>query len=419
MKTLIKNGRIIDPSSNVDFVGDLLAADGVISEISKHIDCEADEIIDAAGCVVAPGFIDLHMHLRDPGFPHKETTLTAQRAAINGGFTTICAMPNTKPVTDSPEVVRYIIDESKKAGIANVLTIGSITKGQKGEELSLIREMAKEGICGISEDGKTVASAELFEQSMTIAKELDLPVFSHCEDERLLKGGVINEGVKSKEYNLPGISNEVEDIIIDRDIKISEKTGARLHLCHVSTKGGVDLIRAAKKKDLNVTAEVCPHHFILTDDDILENDGKYKMNPPLRTKADIDALIEGLIDNTIDCIATDHAPHHVDEKAGGFAKAAFGIVGLETAFALSYTYLCKPGHITLSELIEKLTKNPAKVLKIPRGTLSVGSAFDAVILKTDAEVIVDVNKFETLGKNTPFDGYKLFGCIERVFYSPL
>ena len=479
MRILIKNGRIIDPANNIDFVGDLLAVDGVVAEISKSVLCDADEVIDASGCVVAPGFVDLHVHLRDPGFLHKETILTGQKAAARGGFTTICAMPNTSPVTDSPEIVRYIIDKSKKAdiitpltkpcakivaefcstarkyrrcalavreevltqpvgqncrqdcarfsersnndaaGAVNVLPVGSITLGQNGAELSQIREMVKEGICAISEDGKTVADANLLKEAMNIAKELEIPVFSHCEDIELVKGGVINEGIKSAEYNLPGISNQSEDIIIERDIALARETGVKLHLCHVSTKGGVELIRNAKARSENVTAEVCPHHFVLSDSDIKENDGKYKMNPPLRSWDDVNALIKGLADNTIEVIATDHAPHHETEKAGGFEKSAFGIAGLETAFALSYTYLCKPGHLTLPELIKKLTVNPANVLGIPRGTLSAGAAFDAVILKTDEEFIIDVKKFESLGKNSPFDSYKLFGAVKRVFVSKL
>jgi len=414
-KTLIKNGRIIDPKNNVDFIGDLLAVDGIITEVSKSISCAEAEIFDATGCVVAPGFIDLHVHLRDPGFPHKETILTGQKAALKGGFTTICAMPNTNPVTDSPEVVRYIVGESKKAGLINVLPIGSITAGQNGTDLSQIGEMVREGICAISEDGKTVVNSELLESAMVIAKELDIPVFSHCEDINLVKGGVINKGIKSAEYNLPGISNESEDVIIERDILIAEKTDTKLHLCHVSTEGGVELIRKAKARGVSVTAEVCPHHFVLSDKDIKQNDGSYKMNPPLRNKTDVDALIAGLIDGTIEVIATDHAPHHETEKTGGFEKSAFGIVGLETAFALSYTYLCKPGHISISELIKKLTVNPSDVLGISRGSLSVGSIFDAVVLKLDEEFTVDSGKFESLGRNMPFDGFRLFGVVEKVF----
>ena len=422
MQILIKNGRIIDPANNIDLVGDLLAVDGVIAEISESIFCDADEVVDASGCVVAPGFIDLHVHLRDPGFLHKETISTGQKSAACGGFTTVCAMPNTAPVTDSPEIVKYIINESKKADInnaVNVLPIGSITAGQKGLELSQIREMAKEGICAISEDGKTVADTKLLKEAMRIAKELEIPVFSHCEDIELVNGGVINKGLKSTEYSLPGISNQSEDVIIERDIALAKETGVKLHLCHVSTEGGVQLIRNAKIRGENVSAEVCPHHFVLSDDDIKQNDGMYKMNPPLRSRDDVNALIKGLSDGTIEVIATDHAPHHENEKSGGFERSAFGIVGLETAFALSYTYLCKPGHITLSELIEKLTVNPASILGIPRGTLSVGSAFDAVILKPDEEFTVDVNKFESLSKNSPFGGYRLFGVVKRVFVSML
>ena len=416
MKILIKNGRIIDPASNRDEIADLYVEEGKVLQVGQKIEKKADRVIDATGLFVMPGFIDLHVHLREPGLEHKETIETGAMAAARGGFTTICAMPNTKPVADCKEVVEDIYKRAEHAK-CHVLQVGAVTRGQAGAALADIREMKKAGICAISEDGKSVMDSRLYREAMIIAKEENLPVFAHCEDKNLVGKGALNAGKKAEELGVEGIPNAVEDIITARDILLSKETGAKLHLCHCSTADSVRMVQEAKEEGLLVTAEVCPHHFTLTEDDIAGSDTNYKMNPPLRSKADKEALIEGLKNNIMDVISTDHAPHHADEKAKPMAEAPFGIVGLETAYSLTNSELVEKGYLTERQLVEKMSVNPAKVLGMEKGCIGEGKIADIVITNPKEEYVIDVNEFASKGKNTPFNGRKVTGRVKYTILS--
>ena len=413
MTILIRNGRVIDPAQHSDEVGDILICNGIIEASGRQLEADADQIIDAGGKWVVPGLIDLHVHFRDPGYTHKETIATGSRSAAMGGFTTVCCMPNTKPVTDCAAVVEEIKEKAKREGIVNVLPVGAITKGQGGEALADIADMARAGICALSEDGKTVENAALMKQALQMAAALNLPVFSHCEDIDLAGDGQVNEGPRAEHLGLAGISNDSEEVIVSRDAILARSVKARLHICHASARGSVRVVRTAKSRLQDITAEVTPHHFTLIDEDIPESPhGNYKMSPPLRSRKDREALLNALRDGTIDVIATDHAPHHADEKNQGFAKALNGIVGLETAFALSYTELIDKNVLTPLELIEKMSTNPAKILGINRGTLAKGSVADIAIFDVDTEYAVDVNAFASMSKNSPFHGRLVRGKTE-------
>ena len=411
LKILIKNGYVIDPATDKEEICDLLIKDNYIAQVGQNITHDADQIIDATDCYVMPGFIDLHVHLREPGFEYKETIETGALAAAHGGFTSICPMPNTNPVIDSAKMVAYLSEKSKKDAVVNILPVGAVTLGQAGHDLADIAGMVKEGAVAISEDGKSVMDTALYKKAMTIAKEEGIVVLAHCEDKSLVQGGVMNAGKKAEELEMPGITNAVEDIIAARDILLAKETGAKLHLCHCSTKDSAWMVGKAKEEGLPVTAEVCPHHFALTDEDIVEDDADYKMNPPLRSKEDVQALKEALRDNIIDVIATDHAPHGEDEKKKSMKEAPFGIVGLETAFALTMTELVKTGYLTPRQLVEKMSLNPAKVLGINKGTLKEGAIADIVIANPNEEYIIDTKDFVSKGKNTPFHGKKVCGKI--------
>lgn len=413
MRILIKNGRVINPATKLDKVQDILIYNDRIIKIGPeiHKEDEVDQVIDAKGYWVVPGLIDIHVHLREPGFEHKETIKTGSKSAAKGGFTTICCMPNTSPVIDTVEIIEFIKEKSRKEALVNVQPIGSITKGQMGVELVEIDRLVKAGICAISEDGKTVVNSSLMKKAMQIARENSIPVFSHCEDPYLVAGGAMNEGKRSKELGIRGIGNDCEDVIIARDIILARNTGVKLHICHVSTKGGVDLIRQAKARGENVTAEVCPHHFTLTDEAVEKNFTNAKMNPPLRTQEDLKAIKEGLKDGTIDIIATDHAPHSQSEKNADFHQAAFGIVGLETAVPLGITELVETGLMTPIQLIEKLTISPANLLGIDKGRLEVGKMADITIIDPNLEYEIDINTFASKSKNSPFHGRKVKGKV--------
>ncbi|MFQ9515739.1 MAG: dihydroorotase [Eubacterium sp.] len=412
MKIIIKNGRVLNPSENLDKIMDIYIQDGIIKEKAENINKEADEIIDAEGCYVMPGLIDLHVHFRDPGFTYKEDIETGSRAAARGGFTTVCCMPNTKPVTDSPEIVQYIIEKAEAVGLTNVLPVGSVTKSMAGNEITDVVELKEAGICAVSEDGKSVMNSGVYRTAMENAAKAGIPVLAHCEDINLVQGGVINLGDKSEELGVKGISNAVEDIIASRDIMLAKETGATLHLCHCSTKDSVTMVKLAKEDGIKVTAEVCPHHFSMCTDDITSNDGNFKMNPPLRAREDMEALVKGLSEDVMDVISTDHAPHSAEEKAKDVTKAPFGIVGLETSVALTITNLVKPGHITPMQMAAKMSYNPANVLGIDKGTLEAGRIADVTIINPEEEWIINPEDFVSKGKNTPFGGTKVSGKVK-------
>lgn len=423
MRMIIKGGRVLDPASSTDAVKDILIEDGIIVKVEDRIDEEAESVIDAANCYVMPGLIDLHVHFREPGFEHKETIRTGARAAARGGFTTVCAMPNTKPVIDSVEMVRYVIEKAKEVTDINVLPIAAITAGQDGEFITDFEKLYANGAVAVSEDGKSVMNARVARQAMKLAAKVGIPVFAHCEDKNLVARGAINAGKKAKEFGLYGIMNAVEDVIVARDILLAKNTGASLHLCHCSTKDSVRMVREAKESGINVTAEVTPHHFSMTEDDIVTADANFKMNPPLRTKEDVDALKEGLGQGVMDAIATDHAPHHKTEKERPFEDAPFGITGLETAVALTITELVKPGVLTPLQMAERMSYKPAQIIKSDRGTLLPGRVADITVIDPEDEYVIDSQTFASLGKNTPFNGKKVSGRVRytmangKVVYS--
>ena len=412
MRVLIQNGHVVDPATGLDEQCDVFISENKIKKVGKNLQDDADHVIDAAGCYVMPGFIDLHVHLRDPGLTNKETLETGGKAAVRGGVTTVCAMPNTSPIIDTKEKVEEVHQRAATESFARVIQLGSMTKGEAGQELSDIKGMAQAGCMALSEDGKSVMNASLFRKAMREADEQGLIIFSHCEDISLVEGGVMNAGKRAEELGVKGITNSVEDVITARDILIAKELDARLHLCHCSTKDSVRMIALAKQDGVKVTGEVCPHHFILTDADIPENNGVWKMNPPLRSKEDVEALRQGLKDGTMDVIATDHAPHMMSEKDKPMEKSAFGIVGLETSACLTYTELVEKGVLTMMQMAEKMSYNPAKILGLEdRGSISEGKTADIVVFDPRPEYCIDVNTFYSKGKNTPFHGWPVKGEV--------
>lgn len=412
MTILIKEGHVLDPETKRDEICDVLIDGDRITRVGSGIETEAERVINAKGCYVMPGFIDLHVHFRDPGLEYKETLTTGGRAAVKGGVTTVCAMPNTKPVIDNGVKVKEVMERAKRESLTNVIQLGAVTVGQEGKELSDIRGMAKNGCHAISEDGKSVMNASLYRKGMNMAKEEGLAVFAHCEDITMVEGGVMNADKKAEKLGLKGITNAVEDVIVARDILLAKETGVPLHLCHCSTKDSIKMLGLAKEEGLDVTGEVCPHHFILSTDDITKDDGNYKMNPPLRSREDVEAIKEGLRNGTVDVIATDHAPHAEAEKNRSMKLAAFGIVGLETSAALTYTELVEKGIITPMQMAEKMSWNPAKILGLhDRGSVSEGKIADVVIFDPEKEYTIDKNTFLSKGKNTPFHGRKVKGEV--------
>ena len=412
MKILIKNGRVLNPATNFDQVADVLIEEDKIVRIARYIDENADEIIDARGKFVMPGFIDLHVHFRDPGFTHKEDIISGSKAAAAGGVTTVCAMPNTKPAVDSVETLNYILDKAKNA-TTNVCQLSAITKDMAGTELVDLKKMKDAGAIAFSEDGKSVMDINLYYEALKQIKDMDALVMAHCEEKNLVKDGAMNEGIVSQNLGIPGIMNAVEDIITARDIFLANETGVRLHICHVSTEGAVRLIKMAKEMGIKVTGEACPHHFILSDAVIDKDDANFKMNPPLRSERDVRAIVEGLRTGILDAISTDHAPHHKDEKSKGIKEAPFGIVGLETSAALTYTALVDQGILTPLQMAEKMSYNPAKILGIDdkRGRIEEGMVADVVIFDPSEEVVIDAGKFRSKATNTPFDGKLVKGRV--------
>ncbi|NOQ52567.1 MAG: amidohydrolase family protein [Desulfuromonadaceae bacterium] len=413
MKILVKSGRVIDPANNIDEKLDILIVDGIVAELSPNIDAGDAEVVNAAGLLVTPGLVDMHVHLRDPGFEYKEDIVTGTRAAAAGGVTSVACMPNTDPVNDSLAVTKYIIGKAREQGSINVFPIGSITKGMKGEILSEMGELKEGGCVGFSDDGLPVKNGEMMRRALEYAGTFDVPIISHAEDLSLVADGVMNEGPVATELGLKGIPWVAEEAITARDIMLAELTGSHLHVAHVSTKGSVELVRLAKKRDVRVTCEATPHHFMLTDEAVRGYNTNAKMNPPLRSRENVDAVRVGLADGTIDAIATDHAPHHHDEKNVEFAIAMNGIIGLETLLPLTLK-LVGEKVLTLSQAIALITCQPAKILGIDRGTLSVGAVADITLINPNKEWTVDPAKLQSKSRNTPWAGQQLKGCAMKT-----
>ncbi|SFH72754.1 dihydroorotase [Pseudobutyrivibrio sp. OR37] len=417
MSLIIKNGRVLNPPTGTDEILDIKIDGNIISAISADIvPVFSDEVIDAKGCYVFPGFIDMHVHFRDPGQTAKEDIETGSKAAARGGVTTVLAMPNTKPVVDNPELVNYVHEKGKSVGLTRVLQVGSVTKGMEGKELSDLEGMIKAGIPAISEDGKSVMDSGLYREAMKIVAKANVPVLAHCEDINLVQGGVMNMGAKSDFMGEKGISNAVENIIEARDIMLAEETNATLHLCHCSTKESYDILKEAKARGIKVSGEVCPHHFTLTEDDIVPGDGNYKMNPPVRTKEDREALRRGLAEGVFEVISTDHAPHTAEEKAKGFASP-FGIVGLETSASLTYSELVLSGLISPLQMAALMSSNPARILGFEQlGDLSVGKNADVTIFNPNAEYEIHAADFAGKSKNMPYEGRKVQGKVVTTIF---
>ena len=452
MKILIKNGHVIDPDTKLDQVADVLLEDNKIQEVKENIKDKADRVIDARGCYIMPGLIDMHVHLRDPGLTHKEDVFTGSKAAARGGVTTLVAMPNTKPVIDNPERLSYVKNKAMQCNLVNVLQAGAITQGMKGEELSDIEGMVRAGAPAISEDGKSVMNAQIYKEAMQIAARMNIPVLAHCEDIHMVNGGCMNEDTNSEKFGLPGICNAVEDTIVARDILIAKDTGCHLHLCHCSTKDSEVMLRLAKEEGISVSGEVCPHHFTLTSDDIVEGDTNYKMNPPLRSEADRKATIAAIADGTVDLLATDHAPHTLAEKELGFLEAPNGIIGLECAYGVCHKVLVDGGLISDERLIELMSVGPAELMgHVPTDVAALVEDYaepaptgddpdgviagesdaqpqregvnrlldlsrvddadnvDLVVLNAAEEWTVDPEQFHSKARNTPFGGWQVTG----------
>ena len=414
---LIQGGHVIDPANQFDGEADVFLKDGKIEKVGKNLKVKADQVIDAKGKIVTPGLVDIHVHLREPGFEYKETIATGTLAAVAGGVTSVACMPNTNPPIDDQAIVYFIKSKAEKEGYCHVFPVGCISKRREGAEMSEIGELKKAGVVALSDDGSPVMNAELMRRVMEYAKTQDLVVIEHCEDMHLSNNGVMNEGAPSTAMGLRGIPTASETVMVARNIVLAEMTGAKFHVAHLSTAGSVELVRQAKKKGLKVTAETAPHYWSLSDKSIKNYNANFKMNPPLRGEEDVAAIRKALKEGVIDCIATDHAPHAGTEKQCEFDQAAFGIVGLETLFALTYSHLVEPGVVSLSRAIEMLTVGPSKIVSIPKGTLSEGADADVAIFDIQTEKEVDVKKFKSKGKNSPFNGWRLKGWAVTTIVS--
>jgi len=400
---------VVDPANQLDAIADVLIEEGRIAAVGPKLQVTGAERLDASGLVVAPGFIDMHVHLREPGFEYAETIESGSRAAAAGGFTTICCMPNTSPVNDNATVTSYIIERAERHAAVNVFPIGAITKGSAGEELAAIGSMRQAGIVAISDDGRPVMNARLMRRAMETARSFGIPVIDHCEDLHLSAGGDMHEGVESVRMGLRGIPAASEDVMVARDILLAELTGAHFHVAHISSRHAVDMVAFAKSRGIAVTCEATPHHFSLCDADMPPYDSNYKMKPPLRSPCDTGSVTQGIIAGTVDAIATDHAPHAGSEKMQEFEKCPFGIIGLETAVALALERLVQPGKISLARLVELFTSGPARILNLKRGSLAVGTPGDLTILDLEREWTYDVNKSASKSRNSPFHKHAFRG----------
>jgi dihydroorotase len=402
MSIVIKNGRVIDPATNIDRIADVLIVDGRVAGVAPNLSSPKAEVFDASGMIVAPGFIDMHVHLREPGFEHAENIESGSRAAAAGGFTSICCMPNTKPVNDSATVTSYIVQQAKDKAAVNVFPIGAITKGSAGEELAALGAMKAAGAVAISDDGLPVMNARVMRRAMEFAHSYDLPIIQHCEDLNLSAGGDMHEGAQSVRWGLRGIPAASEDVMVARDLVLAQMTGARYHVAHISTSNAIAMVGYARNKGLAVTCEVTPHHFTLADANMAPYDSNYKMKPPLRSTCHRDAVVGGMANGTVSAIATDHAPHPGSEKMQEFERCPFGIIGLETAIGLALENLVAPGKIALARMVELFTTGPESVMRLGRGTLAPGAPGDVTIFSTDVEWTYDVNQSFSRSRNSPF-----------------
>ncbi len=404
MAIVIKNGRVIDPASHTDRVADVLIVDGRIVGVAPNLASPKAETLDATGMIVAPGFIDMHVHLREPGFEHAETIESGSRAAAAGGFTSVCCMPNTKPVNDSATVTSYIVERARRLAAVNVFPIGAITKGSAGEELSAMGGMKAAGAVAISDDGLPVMNARVMRRAMEFARSYGLPVIQHCEDLNLSAGGDMHEGAQSVRWGLRGIPSASEDVMVARDLVLAQLTGARYHVAHISTRNAVAMVEYARRHGLEVTCEATPHHFALSDGQMAAYDSNYKMKPPLRSGCDRGAVIAGIAEGTVSAIATDHAPHPGSEKMQEFERCPFGIIGLETAIALALEELVHTEKITLNRMVELFTAGPESVMRLGRGTLAPGAPGDVTVFSTELSWTYDVNQSHSRSRNSPFHG---------------
>lgn len=418
MSTLrIANGRVIDPSQGLDQVADVWLRGDTVLGVGPQPQLVADRTLDAAGKIVTPGLIDMHVHLREPGREEDETIASGTAAALAGGFTSVACMPNTEPALDSQAAAEFVYLQAERAGNANVFPIGAVTKGRRGEELAEIGGLVEGGAVAFTDDGAPVASAEIMRRALEYCRMFDKAVLDHCEDPDLTRGGLMNEGFESTRLGLRGLPAAAEQIMVYRDIALAELTGGRLHVLHVSTAGSVDLIRRAKQRGVPVTGEACPHHFTLTDRCLRSFDSNYKTSPPLRTEEDVRAVLEGLKDGTLEVIASGHAPHAPEKKMRELDQAPTGVIGLETLLPVCVTALIEAGHLTWPQLVEKLTVNPARVLGIDRGTLKPGAAADVTVIDPTAEWTIDPGKFRSRSRNTPYAGWKVRGRADTVIVS--